>query len=267
MNLLVWDDTVKAYKPYGEGFEKFTQKRGEEFGKIIEQIKNEVPAPLYSFALDGALDIEKYKSQEERLLFLLKEAYDSSIEDKKGDGNLYAWDELSWVQNNIETISNPTWRRIFQWSNLILNGKNEVYISSDVKRGLLNRIAVVNINKFNGENPSSDKKFRNLLKNNAVKESIKNQIKLFKPTIIVCGHTGWILDIVLDKALLKHRNPYWKYKYRFDGLDNDTAVIDFWHPANTNSDQALLDDWETIKQGLDKQLRTKKHNFENTIKE
>jgi hypothetical protein len=257
MDLYIWDDIKSQYEARGaveSGFQNFLKEsRDEEYAKIMcEAVSNNGDCV---FALDGVLNIETYRKQQTRILFILKEAYDSTP--RKNNG-LYVWDELKWAQSNIKKMNNPTWRRIFLWSNLILNKCRKEKLCDKTKEEIIQKIAVINIKKVNGEKNSKDKALKGIVLKTA--DNILKQIKYFKPTIIICGHTGWLLDIALNNELRKVKNTEWIYQWNFNG--QQARIVDFWHPSCIKSDKELLSK-------LDASLNGKlisEDNDDNTIK-
>ena len=205
MSLHIWNNECCKYEEKGIDFKNYIKNsRDEEYAEIM--CKTISGNDDYVFALDGALSMETYRNQKTRILFILKEAYDSTPRNNNG---VYVWDELKWAQFNIEKISNPTWRRIFQWSNLILNKCGQEQLCDQIKKELIQKIAVINIKKVNGEKNSKDNELKNIVTKKP--ENIISQIEYFKPTIIICGHTGWLLDIALNSELRKVKNADWIY--------------------------------------------------------
>ncbi len=200
--------------------------------------KNEKNYPKDVFISDGIVDPDKWFDQDIRPLFVLKEAY----------GGDHDWNEIDWFFRNEEkssqSILDPTWRTICHWASYVFDKK---YDCDSISWGndVFKKIAVINIKKYGGIESSVNKD----LKRHAEKhyENIFNQINLIKPTLIICGYTGWLLDIVWQsKGLKRIRGKDHHFRiYDVKGLDCEKVrLIDFWHPsawvANVGKDFAGL---------------------------
>ncbi len=161
-----------------------------------------------SFVSDGIVNPEKWFSlndSEERIMFLLKEAYDKSE-------TPLDWDEAKWLNqekcmkncsyesdcskcditgttfNFIASVvygitENPT-KSYDSWLGIETHNHSEYKIK---RRESLRKIAVVNIKKSDGKSSSSDD---DIYYYAAVdKDLLIEQIKLINPTTIICGGT------------------------------------------------------------------------------
>lgn len=191
------------------------------------------------FISDGIAHPESWFEQEIRPLFVLKEAYDNSGEQKD-------WDEVKWFLTNGEKgsgnkhgiIKRRTWQTLCRWSSYLLG--NNYDIEPTWENESLRKIALINIKKYGGYEKSNDQDLRKHA--NKHWKWIYEQINLIKPTIIICGYTGWLLDIVWQK---KFNMPIRKKKidrevYEIPEMDN-VKLIDFWHPSAWSTKIDLVD--------------------------
>ena len=188
---------------------------------------------LSPFVLDGVVVPEKWFQQKVRPLFVLKEAYSSKKED---------WDETEWLSGNYHTkIYSKTFKCILQWTYII--EKKELPTKIDYKwdNGLFKTIALMNIKKYGGRNPSDNNNLKNHAQQHA--QQIIKQIELIQPTIIVCGYTCWLLDIAYancnQKIIRENKNQ--NYSYNKIISNKEVQIIDFYHPAAIKSDKELED--------------------------
>ncbi len=172
------------------------------------------------FIYDGIIDQDLWDSSDSRLMFLLKEAYDS----KRESG---AWDLTNLIRRR--GVSGRTFKPMAQWAygiNNILHGNGVVpYVenSADVKNALFSS-AIVNIKKSNGKKTSS--------KNDLIEYVdedwglLYSQIKSISPKIVVCGKT-W--PLIRNKLHNKKKISDRAY------VSDDVIYIDYWHPSNRAS--------------------------------
>lgn len=195
------------------------------------------------FISDGIADPDKWFEQEIRPLFILKEAYG-------GDED---WDEIEWFitgGHKQGKIKNKTWRCISDWAAYILTNKSWGWTESGLRskdyqgtpndlpkdtweNPYLKQIALINIKKYGGQSRSSDADLKKHAETHF--KEIYQQIESMHPTHIICGHTGWLLDIVWEKKfgkpIRKERNSTWVYKVPH--LAPEVKMLDYWHPAST----------------------------------
>lgn len=224
------------------------------------------------FVSDGIFDYEQWNTQNLRILFILKEAYDKTEKNKDG---LYAWDEPDWLMrrlNDGEKNLGVTWRRIYQWTKAI----SDMYDKKDASfeaverignaKDIFKRIAVINVKKTNGESMSNNRVLKKHAKRHS--EELLKQIKMINPTIIVCGYTCWLLDIALGKQgkriVRKKRNCELWYKTK-ELTGREVTVIDFWHPACRMEDKTLYEEMKTCLTTCESGVAENKE--ENYVKE
>ena len=191
------------------------------------------------FITDGIVDAETWFNSDVRPLFVLKEAYDSS------DNISEEWDEVDWVRKaKHDKISgtNKTWQTLCAWAHDIVEAPYQGHYTGELywDDTILKRIAVINIKKYGGQQKSNYKDLERHAKEYA--ELIYRQIELIHPTVIICGYTGWILDIVwaeITDNKLRNAGNGRIHDISIDGID--AVLIDFWHPSCING---YSKDWD-----------------------
>jgi len=172
------------------------------------------------FITDGAIDDKLWNDAKIKVLFLLKEAYDS----KNTTGS---WDLSGLIRKR--RASGRTFKPMGQWASgiqrLALNGQLQEYIEGgeEVDNALLSS-AIINIKKSGGKNKSSWSNLFQYAKSDW--DLIQKQIDSLNPDIIVCGNTwSLIKDNLTDKK---------KISDRVHKAGNHTYV-NYWHPSNRAS--------------------------------
>ena len=194
-----------------------------EIKKLFNDWKKKANAT--PFVTDGVMNPKEWFSQDVRPLFLLKEAYGGDCD----------WD-LAKDHVLTREKARPIWKRISLWTKGIMN-TGAAYTkpfkpnSEDIKdfnNLYLNKIAAVNIKKYNGKKQSDYNEILSYAKND--KDFLRKQIELCDPTVIVCGYTGAALEMILDTPLRKNSNYDLFYFTEING--HSVTVIDYWHPSN-----------------------------------
>ena len=256
MNYKDWYE--KSFKEWRESI-KDPQKN--IYNKAGEENRNQ-----NVFIYDGIANPELWFNQEKRPLFILKEAYG-------GDKD---WDEVKWFLtkgtpesgNKEGKIKNATWRRIAKWAAYIFLDDEEFDKTPMWENKSLQKIALINIKKYGGTSISKDGD----LEQHAIEyaKELFNQIKTIRPTLIVCGYTGWLLDIVWENNQMepiRGRNHDSRV-YDVNGLDGPVRMIDFWHPSarctKIDLDKAFQND---LKIALSNNPLPKTVELENVNKE
>lgn len=169
------------------------------------------------FITDGIIDQELWDKSDSKVMFLLKEAYDS----KKVTGT---WDLPSLIRKR--GVSGRTFKPMAQWAYGIQNISNGNGISlfvennKDVESALFSS-AILNLKKSGGKKKSGTNNIKKYVDEDW--DLISGQIKAIAPKVVVCGRT-W--------ELIKNRLPNLKRitdrAYSSDGI----VYINFWHPSN-----------------------------------
>jgi len=172
------------------------------------------------FISDGANNEELWKESKFKILFLLKEAYDS----KNTTGT---WHLPKHIQKRKAT--GRTFRPLGQWAygiqKIVSTGKIEDYSEEDelINAALLSA-AIINVKKSSGKSNSNKDNLAKYIESDW--DLIEKQISILSPDIIVCGRT-W--SLIRDK--LKDRMKISDRVHKA----NQLTFVDFWHPANRSS--------------------------------
>ncbi|WP_352338532.1 hypothetical protein [Psychrobacter sp. 16-MNA-CIBAN-0192] len=168
------------------------------------------------FITDGIIDEDFWLKSEVKVLFLLKEAYDS----KRVEGS---WDLTKLICR--KKVSGRTLKPMAQWAygvhNIMKNYEIAPYKGDgvDVEKALLSS-AIINLKKSSGKSASSSTNLSAYVDEDW--HLIHKQIRDIKPEIVICGNT-W--------SLIKQKMSYEKISDR-SYLSEDILYIDYWHPAN-----------------------------------
>ena len=184
------------------------------------------------FIEDGVVNPKVYYACEDRILFLLKEAYSDDEEfclteylDDKGKGIPAMWRRVSeWTKLIVEDLAGKNGTTLFK-----RNGEFE-HLGNEY----LQRIAVVNIKKSNGKSNSKNDDLQKYVDKDA--KELLTQLKICDPTIIVCGNVEPYLRQILklDKKDLEFNEPVERehFVYHFELNGHDVKVLSYWHPSN-----------------------------------
>mgnify|MGYP000093574222 CR=1 FL=1 len=172
------------------------------------------------FISDGVNNDELWKESDFRILFLLKEAYDS----KRTTGS---WHLPNYIKKR--KAAGRTFKPLGQWAYGIQKIKSTGNIEDFLDHGkeihdALMSSAVVNIKKSQGKKRSSDGDLMKYIKSDW--DLLEQQITILNPNIIVCGKTFHLIKKQL-KGAIKISDRIYRY--------NDFIFVDFWHPANRAS--------------------------------
>ncbi len=175
---------------------------------------------------DGIANIENYLSQEYKILFLLKESYETK-------GN-YKW-QVGIIYNHSLIRKYPTLKRIGYITNGIKN--NSCY--DDVKKEKniilkndIESIAWVNINKIAAKSHSQ----KDLTKKYDIwKHIIAEQINVYNPNIIICGNT--LQYIKSDMGIVSLNKVQYENKSSINSvyISNNRLYIQTAHPGKVLS--------------------------------
>ena len=196
-----------------------TVQHKQEVELLIDHTQN--------FISDGVVCPEKWFSQSIRTLYLLKEAY--------GEGS---WDLIADHLCKSGQIS-QMWRRVSKWTSGLLGTTENTLMPygnwGDVDHygnEYLQKIAVVNVKKSGGKSSSNMDEIRAYAQFD--REELLQELELCDPTVIVCGYTASVLDIIFKTSVRKDGNENLFYHIQLNG--HDVLVLDYWHPANQYPD-------------------------------
>jgi hypothetical protein len=159
----------------------------------LEQKEKEITAKIYAIetgveglgtVVDGIIDIDRYTQTTYKILWILREAWDSWVVDKTTQKKrMGQWDLVHDIFRNttltkIQTI--PTNNRVMLVTHKIL---------SDIKDPVeaYKSIAYINVKKIPGGKSSDINEINRAFDKN--KEILFEQIEAYDPDIIICGNT------------------------------------------------------------------------------
>lgn len=122
------------------------------------------------------------------------------------------------------------WRKIAIWTQAIYHSFSQNICEYDEEllraneKEIIDRIAVVNVKKSNGERSSDYEDLKKYAKED--RKELKEELEIIQPDIIVCGNNYNLLKIVLGEEL--RDEDTWDTMM---ALWKDTLVIDYYHPA------------------------------------
>lgn len=166
--------------------------------------------------LDGIFDEGRWSSASIRILFVLKDAYDS---DNPDDG----WDLREYAKQ--EGNKGVTLREMSYWAHTLLNpDSNHPCGDGRALHNALLSTALINVKKIPGATYSSNKEI--VEHANDYGDLLLEQIDIISPDLVVCGSTWWaIKDIVKNATTGTSFDRIYK-------MQEGRVFLDFWHPAN-----------------------------------
>lgn len=199
-----------------------------ELKRQIHKLATQEQSPIG----DGIVNYEEYLNSSPKILWLLKESYDT---ENDGEGG-WSMAELLNRENVYEkflkkTKSKNTWYPIIYTSYGIL--KNEScyedipFIEDDESVILiLKKIAFININKLAGKSTTNMSELRSKFQENTI--ILKNQIKLYNPDVIIgCKTLDMYLNL-LDLGKVEVKKSKLGTEYYFN---ENRLYIDAYHPG------------------------------------
>ncbi|SHE98496.1 hypothetical protein SAMN02745148_01517 [Modicisalibacter ilicicola DSM 19980] len=174
------------------------------------------------FISDGIIDQVQWNNSPVKILFLLKEAYDSV----KTEGT---WDLCGLVKRL--GVSGRTFKPMAQWAYGVSAVKSTSTIvpfkgSGEPLDKALRSSAVINIKKSQGKKKSSSTNLISYVDRDW--DLIEKQIQTIKPDVVICGKTWPMISSRLESV-----EKVSDRVYRSGGIQ----YIDFWHPANRASNK------------------------------
>ena len=213
-----------------------SEKMHIEQDKIIEEIyqiaqisglSNETISPI----ADGIYDISEYLASNPKIMWILKEPYDDFDEDGNPIGG--GW-FLNDAFDNENAWKNKTWQPIIYIVHGIKNRcrwQDMDWIRDDISMvDRLKEIAYINVSKMPNRTGSDD----NYVHDEFIKywkDIVNKQIILYKPDVIICGNTYWMIHDKLESEILSSESVV------IDGVNianvhttKDYSIIDTYHP-------------------------------------
>lgn len=174
---------------------------------------------------DGLADIGQYYNAGIKILWILKEAYNS---DEPGEGG---WDITSIFNADMimKNKARSTWFPIVYTTYAIINGIEQYNDMDDIVKkpemcNVLNKIAFMNVSKFAGNTTSNNAE---ISKEYLIhRDILLDQIRVYNPDIIIGGNT--IYNFINDLKLSDDVKKFDEYEY---WVKEGKIFIDADHPA------------------------------------
>ncbi|CAM4029557.1 hypothetical protein [Shewanella aquimarina] len=176
------------------------------------------------FISDGIINEKAWEKAPVKVLFLMKEAYESSPD---------VIDE--WALNDylaskrLSELGKSMWWSMAQWvdgiNKLIETGEviqfDEGYKSNPKLEEAFQSCAVINIKKSSGKSSSTNEDLFAYV--NSDWDLLWQQIQSINPDLIICGATYPLIESKLEKS---DKSAEWLYHAK------GYYFVDFWHPSN-----------------------------------
>jgi len=178
--------------------------------------------------IDGPFDIKKYYESKTKILWLLKEPYDSRPESKKKEESFRSI--FNWKKTHlIEIKSNKTWIPILYVSHGILNNITGGELLSKKPAEIVDtfsNIAIINVSKIPAKTTT---KWNDLVKSYKKNETLlKKQIEILNPDILIFGNTFDLYkNIFKTKTEIKEKTKTRKVLHN----SKEIKLINTHHPA------------------------------------
>lgn len=175
--------------------------------------------PNNGICFDGAVDEDCYFERTERLMFLLKETNGNKNNGERTQRHS-DWDYMSWVREQASgSEKTPLYRQVFRniamWAKMyeIYTGEKRAPDISELigDQGLiineslccaLRGIAIINLKKSWGTEQTDWKELkRYLVEDPRRKEILQHQIRVLKPTVVLCGGTFDLAQTLFPEAV------------------------------------------------------------------
>ena len=194
-----------------------------QISDLYKEWKSRVDTNDTPFVTDGVIDPEQWFKQDERIMFVIKEAHSD-----KGEKD---WDLSDHALLNGKFGKRVTWRNISLWAKGMQNiygdyNPNDKDLETFGNK-YLHSIAALNIKKYNGTITSNDEDIIHYA--DQEKDLIKKEIEICDPNVIVCCGTAKALSRVIDFNYEQYNNECFYHTF-ING--HEVIVIDFYHPAN-----------------------------------
>lgn len=213
--------------------------KNQQLNELFKKWKNH--SKHTKFFNDGIINESKFDNTEPKILFIAKEANDSSKDNSGKDE-----DYRDWWSNEEDALYDRFTYRVIEWAYGMLNcfpDYDTIWKKVDDtypnEMNALASIAFMNVKKSGGGSSSKEKDINEYLDHHH--ELILEQIQIIEPTIILQGLT-W--ESTVNKLYQKGKME-WKATGhgidvgRFTYKNIDTKVLDFYHPSSQGSAVAL----------------------------
>lgn len=207
---------------------------------IKAEIRNMPPENGRKPIPDGITNTDLYTQAPQKILFILKEAYD----EKDGNKGMGGWDHDNLLSNLTYTDlkRKSTYRRVSKLTSCILRKSsfseflNAKYSEEEIMKDFRS-IAWINVGKYPAPKGTTTKDSRLKQAYNFWKPILLKQISSYKPDIIIFGRTfPFFKEDLIDMFEIQEVISSWIYKDKFNRLYIATS-----HPSNRISDQEYID--------------------------
>ena len=206
-----------------------------------------VPGVEHSmFIKDGVVDPDTYLEMKPKVMFLAREPH----WEKPG-----VYDDMRRYLN--EGVDWPRWHVIARWTRALTTSEHVPWTdvddeaNRDFKNKELRKIAFVNIKKQGGG--ASVKREELIAYTKACGDLVKRQIEMYKPDVIVCTGTIWLLErFILPHTVREARRWTENDVVWFPLKDWPCAVIEMLHftarKAHKEMYERLVNAWDEIRE-------------------
>ncbi len=217
-----------------ESFSRKVKLLQNKIKRYYDKVNMDERKPIY----DGIVNMEQYFNSKIKILWILKEPYDSD-NGVVGEGG---W-ELNGLLNDVHNIHTlgglkTTWYPIIYTSYAILNGFQKYedleFIDKDpTMLNIFKKIAFMNVQKFPARKSTDDADISNAYKLHS--HILIEQINTYKPNIVIGGNTLWNF---IDDMGLKEFEDYDEFNF---WIKENRLYINAYHPAFRGSEQKKSD--------------------------
>jgi hypothetical protein len=209
----------------------------------LEALESEVNAELYSMKeagheanypiTDGVVDIERYLADSPKLLWILKEPWDTLAAGEVGGD----WSITKLLQSTDVLGNKGTWARMAYVSYAVFHDCPEYsqipYVTEGPKvRDALRRVAYINVKKFPGTTQSDDAEIARYYSRYGA--LLRRQINAINPDIVIAGN---ILHLFYDDFGLSPQDMTAAGSLEFCCRDH-RLYINAYHPGYWSFDGA-----------------------------
>jgi len=202
----------------------------KEFNKQQENLDNEMSKIWEHPFVDGITEYKLYKDEPIKILWILKEPNGTKGGNHR-ELHLNVKDYYSRWQNtyaNIMYVGYGILEDIKKFSEIPHINKDECLIRD---QGVLDRIAIINVNKSGGGSRTPKGKMENEYKRTGVKDFLLKQIEFIAPDIIINSHgvRQFFIDQVGDNEIKKINAEEYS-------VNNNRLIIWTTHPNGAHQE-------------------------------
>ncbi len=223
---------------------KELQKKQDEMFEIIRQHAQNAglikQKPIIEPIYDGVTDIEGYLASNPKIMWILKEPYDDFTQSGKYRGG--DWYFTEHFKKKDVWKDETMWKVMIQINYAIRNGlkwKELDYIENNPNMAdELRKIAYINVGKMPAGTTSPNNHIQECYK--IWKDILFEQIKLYKPNVIIFGYTFELFaeDLgIIDKPVLTVSGQWFSNLYQKDNM----ILIDAFHPSRKGGEDGSHD--------------------------